>query len=219
MSLNIRSSLRQALLLANQATNGQKAALGQLAPSFKMNPTPVASKFENNIVTSPFGDCKLHDMSMVQKLFESASRWPTKIATECGVTGRKYSYEMMRQLIRRFGSALTRMGFQKGEVFAIISPNIPEFPIALYGASGAGMPVSLVNPTYTAEEMARQLSINGATALFGVAPMAATLKEVARLCPTIRRIILLGPPQEGIVSFQEMAQDSGDLFNENLDVR
>lgn len=218
MSLNIRSSLRQALLLANQATNGQKAALGQLAPSLKMNPTPVASKFENNIVTSPFGDCKLHDMSMVQKLFESASRWPTKIATECGVTGRKYSYEMMRQLIRRFGSALTRMGFQKGEVFAIISPNIPEFPIALYGASGAGMPVSLVNPTYTAEEMARQLSINGATALFGVAPMAATLKEVARLCPTIRRIILLGPPQEGFVSFQEMAQDSGDLFNENLDV-
>lgn len=71
---------------------------------------------------------------------------------ECGVTGRKYSYEMMRQLIRRFGSALTRMGFQKGEVFAIISPNIPEFPIALYGASGAGMPVSLVNPTYTAGE-------------------------------------------------------------------
>jgi acyl-CoA synthetase (AMP-forming)/AMP-acid ligase II len=42
------------------------------------------------------------------------------------------------------------MGYKKGEVFAIISPNIPEFPIALYGASGAGMPVSLVNPTYTA---------------------------------------------------------------------
>ena len=57
---------------------------------------------------------------------------------------------MMRQLVRRFGSALTRMGYKKGEVFAIISPNIPEFPIALYGASGAGMPVSLVNPTYTA---------------------------------------------------------------------
>jgi hypothetical protein len=29
----------------------------------------------------------------------------------------------------------------------------------------------------------------------------------------------LGPPQEGAVSFQQMAQDSGDLFNENLDVR
>ncbi|XP_057379390.1 uncharacterized protein LOC130701426 [Daphnia carinata] len=215
---NLRSTFQRARLLANQTSNGQKATMCNVAVPSKPRPTPDASKFENNIVTSPFRDCKLHDMSMVQKLFESASRWPSKIAMECGITGRKYSYEMMRQLIRRFGSALTRMGFQKGEVFAIISPNVPEFPIALFGASGAGMPVSLVNPTYTPEEMARQLSINGATALFGVAPMAATLKEVARLCPTIRRVILLGPPQEGIVSFQEMAQDSGDLFNENLDI-
>jgi hypothetical protein len=67
--------------------------------------------------------------------------------------------------------------------------------------------------------MARQLSVVGATALFGVAPMAETLKQVARLCPAIRHVILLGPPQDGAVSFQQMAQDSGDLFNETLDVR
>lgn len=57
-----------------------------------------------------------------------------------------------------------------------------------------------------------------ATAIFGVAPMAETLKEVAKLCPTVRKVIVLGPPQEGMVSFQEMAMDSGDLFNDNLDV-
>ena len=56
---------------------------------------------------------------------------------------------MTRQLIRRYGSALTRMKFKKGEVMGIVSPNIPEFPIAMLGASGAGMPVALVNPTYT----------------------------------------------------------------------
>jgi 4-coumarate--CoA ligase len=67
--------------------------------------------------------------------------------------------------------------------------------------------------------MARQLTVVGATVIFGVAPMAETFKQVARLCPTIRNVILLGPPQEGAVSFQQMAQDSGDLFNENLDVR
>jgi hypothetical protein len=68
------------------------------------------------------------------------------------------------------------------------------------------------------EEMARQLSAVGATALFGVAPMAETLKQVAGLCPAIRHVILLGPPQEGAVCFQQMAQDSGDLFNETPDV-
>ena len=66
--------------------------------------------------------------------------------------------------------------------------------------------------------MARQLTAVGATALFGVAPMAETLKKVAQLCPAIRQVIILGPPQEGFVSFQQMAQDAGDHFNENIDV-
>ncbi len=65
------------------------------------------------------------------------------------MTGRKYSYEMTRQLIRRYASALTRAGFRKGEMMGIVSPNVPEFPIALLGASAAGMPVALVNPIYT----------------------------------------------------------------------
>ena len=79
MSLHLRSTLKKAIQLANQ--NGQKAALGQLVPSHKLQPSPDVSKFENNIVTSPYGDCKLHNMTMVQKVFESANRWPNKIAT------------------------------------------------------------------------------------------------------------------------------------------
>ena len=84
MSLHLRSTLNKAALLVNRigsSINGQKATLGgQAAPAFKLQPTPDVSKFENNIVTSPYGDCELHDMTMVQKVFESASRWPNKIA-------------------------------------------------------------------------------------------------------------------------------------------
>lgn len=66
--------------------------------------------------------------------------------------------------------------------------------------------------------MANQVSAIGATAIFGVAPMAETLQQVAQRCPSVRRIILLGPPQDGFVSFQQMVMDAGDMFNENLDV-
>ena len=84
MSLNLRSILNKAALLVNRiGSSRQKAALGQAAPAFKLQPTPDVSKFENNIVTSPYGDCELHDMTMVQKVFESASRWPNKIAMVC----------------------------------------------------------------------------------------------------------------------------------------
>lgn len=83
MSLPLRSALKKAILVANQTGNiraGQKAALGQAVAWQKPTP-PESSRFENNIVTSPYGDCQLHDMTMVQKIFESASRWPDKIAT------------------------------------------------------------------------------------------------------------------------------------------
>ncbi len=67
------------------------------------------------------------------------------------------------------------------------------------------------------DEIARQMNLVGATALFGVAEMAETLKAVAQLCPTIQRVILLGPTQEGCVSYQDMMQDS-DMFNDTIDV-
>ena len=66
--------------------------------------------------------------------------------------------------------------------------------------------------------MARQLTAVGATVIFGVAPMAEILQKVAQMCPAIRQVILLGPPTQGFVCFQQMLQDSGDLFNENIDV-
>lgn len=49
--------------------------------------------------------------------------------------------------------------------------------------------------------------------------MANQLKQVAQLCPSIRKIILFGPTVEGCVSYQELiTQETGDLFNDNLDV-
>ncbi len=134
------------------------------------------------------------------------------------MTGRKYTYGQLIQLIRRFGSSLTRMGFKKGEVFGIILPNLPEFPIVLLGAAAIGMPVTTVNPTYTVEEIARQFQLSGATAVVTTPQLAETLRQVAKLCPELRRLIVLGNPEEGFASLEDMFQDSGDLFNENIDV-
>ena len=170
--MHLRSTLRRALLLANRSTPvvSQCAPLGHAAPSHKLQPAE-----NKKVVVSPYSDCQFHDMTLTQKMFQSAMTWPDKIALvfeksvvfifysfliysihligkECGVSGRRYTYNTMSQAVRRFGSSLSRMGFRKGDVMAIVSPNSPEFPIALYGASGTGMPVALVNPTFTPGE-------------------------------------------------------------------
>lgn len=84
--------MRRALLLANRAGNGpiaitgQRAALGNAsalgsaAASPNLKPAIQTSLYENNIVTSPYADCEFHDMTLTQKFFESAVRWPDKIA-------------------------------------------------------------------------------------------------------------------------------------------
>ena len=46
-----------------------------------------------------------------------------------------------------------------------------------------------------------------AKAIIGIPQMAGALKALANKCPQIRHIIVLGPPQEGLVSFQQMLAD------------
>ena len=64
------------------------------------------------------------------------------------MTGRQYTYEMTYNMSRQFGSALIRMGAKKGDVLAMVVPNIPEFPIAFMGACGVGVTLTTMNPTY-----------------------------------------------------------------------
>ena len=78
------------------------------------------------------------------------------------MTGRQYTYEMTQQLSIKFGSAIRRLGAEPGDVIAFLLPNIPEFPIAFLGCAGAGVTVTTLNPTYKAEEIARQLENSGA---------------------------------------------------------
>ena len=65
-------------------------------------------------------------------------------------TDRKYTYAQLRIFIVKVASALTRLGYKKGDVICIHSVNIPEFSILLLGAASAGIIVTTSNPAYTA---------------------------------------------------------------------
>ncbi|EFX65951.1 hypothetical protein DAPPUDRAFT_303375 [Daphnia pulex] len=179
MSMHLRSSLRRAHLLAN-----------------KTNICPAASISSQNFALG----------SAIQPVMERSPS-PKECRMRCFRTSIHLQHGLMSQAARRFGSALTRMGFKKDDVMGIVSPNVPEFSIAMFGSAGAGMPVALVNPAYTADEIARQMTLVGATALFGVAEMTETLKGVAQLCPTIQRVILLGLPKNVMLTHSTVGKN------------
>lgn len=83
--------------------------------------------------------------------------------------------------MRKVASALVRRGLKKGDVVAIYSPNIPEYPIIFFGTIMAGGTVTTCNPLYTAKELAHQLELSDARHIFTINLFAEKAKQAAEM--------------------------------------
>ncbi len=93
--------------------------------------------------------------------------------------GHTLSYATLDRLSRDFAAFLQGLpGLGKGERVAIMSPNLLQYPVALFGILRAGMTVVNVNPLYTPRELEHQLKDSGAKAIVIVENFAQTLEEV-----------------------------------------
>ncbi|MEM1658273.1 MAG: long-chain fatty acid--CoA ligase [Candidatus Jordarchaeales archaeon] len=71
--------------------------------------------------------------------------------------GREFTYTQMDNLIRRFATALKKLGVEKGETLAIHAPNCPQFAIAYFAAHSIGAVVTALSPLFVAREVGYQL--------------------------------------------------------------
>ena len=83
-------------------------------------------------------------------------------------------------MVHAFAGGLAARGLGKGDTIALMAPNIPEYAIVFHGAAVAGVAVSTINPTYTAEEVRFQLNDSGATLLITIAMFVETAREAIR---------------------------------------
>jgi long-chain acyl-CoA synthetase len=89
------------------------------------------------------------------------------------------SYRELRDKSEAFAAYLQhKMGMKKGDKFAIMTPNVLQYPIALFGAIKAGLTIVNVNPLYTARELKHQLNDSGATAILVIENFAHVLAKV-----------------------------------------
>jgi len=106
--------------------------------------------------------------------------------------GTKLSYAQFSSLANRFASGLQRLGLRKGDRVAIALPNIPQYPIAFYGALRAGAVVVPTNPLYTEREMQHQLADAGARFIV-MLDMFYPVVRAVRANTALERIILTSP--------------------------
>ncbi len=100
------------------------------------------------------------DRPLTWLLDQTVSRYPGQTAFI--YYGTKLTYARFSSLANRFAIGLRRLGIKKGDRVAIALPNIPQYPIAFYGALRAGAVVVPTNPLYTEREMQHQLEDSGA---------------------------------------------------------
>ena len=114
------------------------------------------------IFRGPFPDVAIPEIPITPFVFQNAKERPDKPALIDGPTGRIITFAALQESIARVAASLARRGFKKGEVFGILSPNVPEYAIVFHAVACLGGINSPVNPLYTEHEIAHQLKDAGA---------------------------------------------------------
>ena len=167
------------------------------------------------IYRSPYPDVDIPNVTLQDFLFERAVKYTDKAALIDGPTGRTVTYGQLVGAVRRTAAGLAARGFGKGDVFAIYSPNVPEYAIAFFGVATAGGINTTVNPLYTADELKRQLV--GARAKFLVTvPQFLDKAQDATAGTSVEEVFVFGDA-EGATPFTALSESDGEPPDVDID--
>jgi long-chain acyl-CoA synthetase len=118
-----------------------------------------------------------HAHQSLGALFEaSCAKFADRLAFSS--MGRGMTFRELEQQSRKVGAWLQSKGLSKGDRVAVMTPNILQNPVAVYGILRAGMIVVNVNPLYTPRELEHQLKDSGAKAIVVLENFAHTVEQV-----------------------------------------
>jgi acyl-CoA synthetase (AMP-forming)/AMP-acid ligase II len=111
---------------------------------------------------SPHADVEIPDVALTPFVLERAEEPADRPALVDGPSGRALTHAELADQIRRAAGGLAQRGFGKGQVLALLSPNLPEYGVAFHGTVLSGGTVTTINPVYNTDEIAYQLDDAGA---------------------------------------------------------
>ena len=85
------------------------------------------------IFRSPYAPVEIPEVSFSEFVFANVAHWVDRAAFVDGPTGRTLTHGQVHRAARNVAAALVQRGLRKGDVFAIVCPNLPEYGIAFHG--------------------------------------------------------------------------------------
>src|SRR5215204_3374341 len=175
------------------------------------------ARSDEMIFRSPFPDVEIPEVPLTEFVFGLAAEHAERPALIDGVSGRVLTYAQLAGAVRAAAAGLARRGFRKGDVLALLSPNLPEYVVAFHAVATLGGVVTTVNPMYTAEELRKQLEDSGAKYLVTVPPLVERAREAAE-GRDLRALFVFGEA-EGATPFAALLEAGGELPAVEIDPR
>jgi acyl-CoA synthetase (AMP-forming)/AMP-acid ligase II len=160
------------------------------------------------VFRGPWPDIPIPESSLPAYVFEHVESRASRTALVDGLSGRTVTYGELYRDVRRCARGLWDRGFRKGDVFAIFSPNVLEYPVAFHGVASIGGIATTINPLYTPGELERQLKDANAKYLLTTSAFLANAREGSR-GTSVEEIFLLGEA-EGATPFATLLANEGD---------
>jgi acyl-CoA synthetase (AMP-forming)/AMP-acid ligase II len=123
------------------------------------------------IYPSPLPDVEIPDFPLTAYVLAGAAGRSDKPALIDGLSGRALTYGGLASAIASLAGGLAASGFAKGDVLALMAPNVPEYAVVFHAVAMAGGIVTTINPTYTETEVYSQLQDSGARILVTIPPL------------------------------------------------
>jgi benzoate-CoA ligase len=129
---------------------------------------------------------------------------------------RRLTYEQLLRAVRRFGGALRRLGFGRGERVAIVAADCPEFVASLLGAAAVGAVAVPLSTMLSAPELEYVLGHCGAKCAVVTPEQLGKLQGVRRNLPRLESVLLAGGAPssngagEGVLSFDEVIEGADE---------
>jgi len=159
-------------------TDATSRLSGRAAEKIWLNSYPPAVAAE----IAPFAH------SSLGSLFESScATYGDRLAFSS--MGRGMTFRELEAQSRKVGAWLQAKGLVKGDRVAVMTPNILQNPVAVYGILRAGFTVVNVNPLYTPRELQHQLVDAGAKAIIVLENFAGTVQQVLPNTP-VKHVIV-----------------------------
>src|SRR3954468_11984832 len=147
---------------------------------------------------SPLPGVDIPDEALTTYALHRSGELGDKPALIDGPTGRVLTYAALEGAVRSFAGGLVARGFAKGEVLALMAPNLPEYAVVFHGVALAGGVITTVNPTYTDREVHHQLLDSGATILVTVPPFLETALKATEGTSVAGVYVLGAQPGQGL---------------------